>query len=101
MKLTITTNHHWHDFLYREDVPEKILADQFDWTNEAYEKDGDYSTGFICYRGHYYHLSEFLLTSGELADLGWHGYAADGFSSGTLLKVSADSELYQIASYRC
>lgn len=44
MKLHIRTNNHDREFLDREDVPPKVLAGQFDWTNEAHAEHGDYST---------------------------------------------------------
>lgn len=90
--MTITTNNHWRDFVYRWDVPKKVLADQFDWTNDAYEKDGDYSDGFIQYRGHWYHLADFMTTPLD----GWDGIATDSFFSGVVIKLSSDGEQYKI-----
>lgn len=95
--MNIATNHHWRDFLYREEVPEKILEDDFDWTNEDHEESDDYSDGFIKYQGHHYHLGEFMRCHGELLELGWEGVANETFFSGVLIKVSEDGEQYQIA----
>ena len=98
MNLKIRTNHHWREFAYRWDVPADVLADQFDWTNEAYETHGDYLGGFFCYHGHWYHLGDFMRTNCELLDLGWHGYAGDSFFSGVAIRLSDDGERFQVAT---
>lgn len=72
--IKIRTNNAWRNFLYREEVPAEILASQFDWTNEAYAKHGDYGDGFIAYRGAWYHVSEFMRGGVE----GWDGRGARG-----------------------
>ena len=63
--LTIKTNRRWRDFVYRHDVPAKVLADQFD-----YQDGEDVIDGFFCYRGRWYHsafpgLSERPFNQGE------------------------------------
>lgn len=88
--LRVTTNYHWHEFLHRHDVPEKVLADQFDWLDEE-----DGSDGFIRYRGRHYHVSEFLMYEHKY----WHGYISDSFFSGVFIRLSSDGEQYQIATY--
>ena len=91
----IVTNNRWRDFVYRHDVPVKILASQFDWTNEAHEEHGDYSDGFIEYRGIWYHLGDFMRGGVE----SWTGSHGDSFFSGVLIRLSEDGEQYQIATY--
>jgi hypothetical protein len=95
--VTIKTNHHWHAFASRLDVPADVLASQFNWTNEGYEKHSDYWEGFLCYRGHWYHIDDFM--RGEFD--GWQGCHAGCFSSGVLINISDDGERYQIATYAC
>ena len=34
MPVTVRSNRHWRPFCYRSEVPEKILADQFDYLSE-------------------------------------------------------------------
>jgi hypothetical protein len=98
--LTIKTNNHWRDFVCRYDVPEKVLACQFDWTNKGYEEHGDYSDGFIHYKGCWYHIDDFMRVEDTTGAIGqWHGYASDSFFSGVLIKLSPDGEQYQIATY--
>jgi hypothetical protein len=96
--VTIKTNHHWRDFVYRHDVPASVLADRFDWTNEE-----DHFDGFFCYRGWWYHLSEFSVWTSKLPDdspfKGWDAYAGDSYFSGVVIKVSRDGERYQIGTY--
>ena len=97
--LTIRTNHQWRQFTYRSEVPDKVLADQFDHLDEDEGFDG-----FFCYRGIWYHLSDFMRVGypgpfGQTAMGGWHGYASDSFFSGVLIKVSEDGEEFQVATY--
>ena len=91
----IITNCHWRQFKYRDEVPAAILADQFDWTNEDYEKHGDYSDGFILYRNVWYHLADFMNGGPD----GWHGSHGDSFFSGVVIRLSGDGETYQIGTY--
>jgi hypothetical protein len=86
----IITNHHWRDFLYRNEVPEKVIRIDFDWL------DDEVFDGFIFYRHNYYHVSEFI-RSIQFKD--WHGCSPDSFFSGILIKLSDDGEQYQIATY--
>lgn len=94
-KIKVRTNNVWRDFKYRDEVPAAILASEFDWTNEDHAKHGDYSDGFILYRGTWYHVSQF--TRGGIE--GWDGSHADSFSSGVVIKLARDGEQYQIGTY--
>jgi len=87
MKLDIITNRHWREFIYRCDVPESVLADQFDYLDE------ETPDGFIHYRGSWYHINEFTNCSID----GWHGQRSDSFFSAVLIRLSDDGEQYQIA----
>lgn len=85
----VITNLNWRDFVYRADVPEEVLNDQFDWT------DDDDCDGFIHYRGTWYHLSQFMVGGIE----GWQGSHGDSFFSGVVINLSDDGEQYQIGTY--
>ena len=85
----IITNHHWHQFKYRYEVPQSVLDDQFDYQNPE-----DCFDGFICYRGFWYHLDQFMRTE---ADSNWDGACGESFFSAVLIKLSDDCEEYQIA----
>ena len=101
--LTIRTNNHWREFVYRDDVPSSVLASQFDWTDEAHEKDGSYSDGFFKYLGCWYHLADFMRFTNDAGGpmASWHGQAGDSYFSGTLIRISDDGEQYQVARYYC
>lgn len=93
--MKITSGRKWREYLTRDDVPPEILASDFDWTDET--------DGFLRYHGTWYHRSQFMRFGypgpfGQTVD-GWHGYHADGFSSGVVIKVHDDGERYQIG--RC
>ena len=92
----IRTNNHWREFKPRCEVPDKVLASQFDWTDDDFEKHGDYSDGFIQYHGHWYHLGDFMR---DKHFEGWDGVAADGFFSGVVISLSDDGERYKIGTY--
>ncbi len=98
MALVIKTNNHWRDFYYRCDVPADVLADQFSWTLEDHDKHGDYSDGFLCYRGIWYHTADFVL-GGIVQGDKWDGAHGDSYFSGVLICVSEDGDQYQIATY--
>jgi hypothetical protein len=84
--MKVISNHHSHPFVYRLDVPDEILADQFD------HLDPDEMDGFLRYRGCWYHLSDFL----RMDDPYWQGIATDSYFSGVVIRVSSDGETYQI-----
>ena len=96
----IRTNHNWRKFKYRDEVPAKVLASQFDWTDKAHAEHDDYSDGFICYRGTWYHMADFMRVDGGPDEMAtWHGYHGDSYFSGVLIRISDDGEEYQIATY--
>lgn len=96
--MEIITNHHWNNFLYGYELPESARAD-FDYIDAA-EFD---SHNFIRYRGYFYDPAEFMRVpvayqgAAEFQD--WHGYHADSYFSGVLIRISDDGEQYQIATY--
>lgn len=92
-ELTIRTNHAWRDFVYRSDVPAKVLESEFDYQDEE-----DTLDGFFCYRGCWYHLDQFMVCDGDTFK-GWHAYLSDSFYSGVLIRVSNDGERYQVGTF--
>jgi hypothetical protein len=91
MALKIKSDKKWKNFKTRDEVPKQVLSRQFDWLDE----DSGYD-GFINYKGHWYHLSEFM-RGGGMAD--WDGYHGDSYFSGVVIKVSGDGEQYKIGDY--
>lgn len=94
-KLIIKTDNRWKDFKYAYEVPKRVLKNQFDWMDNPDE----YT--FLRYKGHWYSLSDFMRISPDApaAFRKYDGVAADGFSSGVLIKISRDGEQYKIATY--
>jgi hypothetical protein len=87
----ITTNRHDRPFRYRYEVPDEVLADQFDHLDE------DASDTFFHYKGTWYHMSDF-----ERVDMDdWHGSHAHSWSYGVLIKVASDGESYRVATWTC
>lgn len=98
----VRTNHHDRFFVYRNEVPAKVLED-FDWL------DDDTLDGFLCYHGIWHHLQEFLAVANPHHGFGdnppdwlkpWDGYATDSMWTGTVIKVADDQETYRIGSFR-
>lgn len=96
---TIITNNHERYFKCGYEVPQSVL----DWY--GYNEDPPWS-GWICYRGHWSHISDYMATYNPyhmpnppewLAK--WDGYKSDGFTSGVVIKVSDDGETYRIGTY--
>ena len=94
--MNIISNYHWHNFLYGYELPETIRAD-FDYI----DVDEFDSHGFIKYKGIYYDAGEFMRCDdspdNEIST--WHGYHADSYFSGVLIRCSDDGDQYQIATY--
>tara|TARA_R110000824_G_scaffold103432_1_gene245753 strand:+ start:1695 stop:2015 length:321 start_codon:yes stop_codon:yes gene_type:complete len=100
--IKITTDHKWHQFRYRHEVPESALNTTFEYLTEA---DSDATAtggeGFFQYRKNWYHVGDFMVFNHGAPDqlTAWHGHASDSFFSGVLLRISEDGEEYQVATY--
>jgi hypothetical protein len=94
MTMHIRTDRKWKQFKYRDEVPAKILKNEFDWLDdETYD-------GFFKHHGTWFHLSQFeRIPPGADELAGWDGYAGSSYSTGDLIKVSKDGEEYMVASY--
>jgi len=95
MNVTIKTNHQWRNLAYRHDVPADILENDFGYQNADETLDG-----FFCYRGHWYHLDQFMSISlGNRALAGWDGQLSDSYFSGIVIKMSRDCEQIKIGTF--
>lgn len=92
MAIRIRSDNKWKQFKYRHEVPASVLARQFAHLDE----DDD---GFILYRGHWYHTSDFMRIPPGSDFKGWDGYASDSYFSGVLIKLARDGEEYMIGTY--
>ena len=94
MNLEIITNNRKRGFVYRHDVPAKILKDQFGHLDEDEGFDG-----FFKYRGYWYHVSDFMRISNNSDLKGWDWYHSDSFFSGILIRLSNDGETFVVGRY--
>lgn len=95
--VTIKTDKKWKDFVYRYDVPEKVLKSEFDWLDEDEGVDG-----FFKFKGTWYHQSMFMrINHGDPNSpfKNWDGYHGDSAFSGVVIKLSDDGEKYKVGSY--
>lgn len=93
--MMVRTNNHWRQFVYRNEVPEEVLADQFDYL------DDEGQDGFFKYQGTWYHLSQFTLLPKGSPEVfqSWNGIVNESFFSGVVIRLSDDGEEYRIGSY--
>lgn len=95
--MKIVTDHKWHDFKCRHDVPDKVLKDRFSHLDEYNNFDN-----FFKYKNYWYHISDFMrverLHGNDEFHL-WHGYLNDSFFSGVLIKIDDDNEKYMVGIY--
>ena len=93
MTIEIKTNNHERFFKFCDEVPKTVYND-FDHLDEDQKFDG-----WIHYKNFWYHVTDFMRIENNEHFKGWHGYNSDSFFSGVLIKLSEDSETYQIATY--
>ena len=87
--MTIVTDHKWKPFVYRGEVPRKVLAEDLDWV------DSNTIEGYFRYRGVWYHLSEFVCS--DMID-GYHGFLPHTSSSSVAVEVAEDGKSYRVAT---
>lgn len=93
--MKILTNNQWRPFKFSNEVPTKVLKEDYDHLG------GDMSDAFIDYRGNWYHISDFELCSEmQFDDKGnWSGFVSESAFSGVLIEVSEDGDYYKIATF--
>lgn len=95
--MKIITDHKWKPFRYGNEVPRKVLKDQFDYLADLADTDSDSDNGFIYYRKRWYHLSEFVnCYNHPNLKKKWDGLLTDSFFSGIVIKIGDDGETYKI-----
>jgi len=91
MSLEIKTDNKRKPFKWIEEVPKSVLKEQFDGIDEN-ERDN--------YKGHWYHLGDFLrISSQDLFPGDWDAYESDSYFSGVLIKLSDDGQEYIAGTY--
>ena len=101
--LELTTNNHERQFVTGHEVPMGVLRSQFDYMTADEQSFGS----FLKYKGYWYSIGDFMrlpAVISEIWDNGsplreWHGYAADSYFSGVVIKISDDGETYRIGTY--
>ena len=65
---------------------------EFDYLDWGAIEEGRESALFVRFKGRLYDVGEFVRIDplSDLYGLGWHGYSADSYSSGTLIRLSDD-----------
>jgi len=90
----IRTDKKWKQFKSGNEVPKKVLRNQFDWMD-----DPEASDMFFKYRNRWYNVAEFLTVHRLPALAGWDGYLADSYFSGILIQLSPYMEEYRVGMY--
>jgi hypothetical protein len=85
--MSIKTNYRPRALVNRWDVPEEVLADQFDWADGV-------ASGFFQYGDNWYNVKEFM----ACAIPGWDRIHSESAFSGVLLKL-VDSETVIVGRY--
>ena len=89
--VNVRTNYNVRQFKYREEVPDKVLKKDLDWTDET---DHD---GYILHKGEWYHLSQF--EARDVPVWGRVGVHHFGYSCGLMIRTAPDGEGYQIGYF--
>lgn len=99
MAATIKTNNQPRElkclFEFSPQQQQRIRSD-FDWMQDI-----ETTQGFFEYRGTIHHLENFLRVNAGTDDVtqGWDGYEADTYFSGTLVRLTSDSDHVVVGSY--
>ena len=95
--ITVRTNNVPRDLIDWNDLTEKEQA-EFDYIEEP-----EYANQrFFRYRGNTYDINEFESVRGDRRALrGWHGFSADSYFSGILVKLVDDNERVIVGNYYC
>ena len=100
--MKVITNNQERQFVYVYDVPDTVLADQFEHLKDD---DGYYdSDGYFKYRNYWYHITDFMNLDVYAKDaqpqfIPWDGYSSDSFFSGVVIKIASDCESYKVGTY--
>ena len=114
MTLTIITNNHEYELRAIDQIPMRVVFDQFDYVlddpkdiNSAH----DYSQRFFKYRGWWYDVSEFVRIEFERTNsfttvvdkdsplARWDGVQSDSYFSGIVVKYTDDFEAVKVGRY--
>jgi len=89
--LQIKSNGQARPIVSRFEVPDSILASEFDWT------DPEDSGWFFKYRGVWYSLEDFTHAPESLS--GWDAYHSETYFSGVVIRLTDDGESVVCGTY--
>ena len=92
MTMTIRTNNQERALVSGYELTASQKAD-FDYLDDIDSAD------FVIYKGHVYDIGEFMRVETDGPLQGWHGYSADSFFSGVLIKLSDCGGYATLATY--
>jgi hypothetical protein len=91
-EIRVITNGHWRDFCLGVDVPPDVIESDFDYMDEPHMSDG-----FLCYRGIWYHIGDFVRLADGGDELGsWDGAYNGTFFDAVVIRISDCQQQYQI-----
>lgn len=95
--MEIISNNKWRDFVYGNELPDKV-KDDFDYMDNV--DDGC----FIKYQGQYHDLGDFIKTDdqdymGALSHINWHGVKSLGFFESLVISISDCGSQYRIGRF--
>lgn len=90
--MIVITNNKPRNFISWHDLTKKEKG-QFDYMTNPEESE------FFRYRGTVYELGEFMHTSADFQELGWHGIATHSYFSGVIVKLLPDCDELIVGRY--
>jgi len=96
--IQIKTNNQFRKIVYGYEIFENNkIRKEFDYLND----EEFIATDFICYRGHWYSLGDFMRVENEATGdfAGWDGYLSDTFFSDVLIKLSDDLDSVKMGTF--
>lgn len=88
--LTIKTNGHYRPLMCWEELTEK--------EREWHDWEGADEDSFFRYKGHAYHMGEFMRVGGEVFP-SWDGAHSESYFSGVLVKYSNCGDAVKVGTY--
>lgn len=114
MTLTVITNNHEYELFAIDQIPMRVVFDQFDYVLED-KKDintaNDHSNRFFKYRGWWYDTNEFVRIEFERTNsfttvvepesplAKWQGVQSDSYFSGIVIRYTEDFEAVIVGRY--
>lgn len=90
--MKVKSNYHWNNFLYGYELTEKEKED-YDYLDSEELENGS----FLRYRKNVYYIGDFMHFDKDSKTYeSWHGYFPESYFSAVVIRISEDSEQYQV-----